>query len=72
LPDNIGVKATDADGAKVTFDVRATDDDPPNPKVTCSHASGSTFPIGETTVTCTATDRAGNEAKGDFKVFVTR
>jgi hypothetical protein len=71
LPDSISANATDANGAKVTFDVNAIDDDPPKPEVICTPASGSTFPIGESTITCTATDRAGNEAKGSFKVIVT-
>jgi hypothetical protein len=70
LPNNITAKATDAEGAKVTFDVEAIADDPPNPPVTCTHASGSIFPMGETTVLCSATDHAGNEAKGSFKVIV--
>jgi HYR domain/Galactose oxidase, central domain len=34
------------------------------------HASGSTFPMGETTVTYTATDDAGNTATCSFKVTV--
>jgi len=38
--------------------------------VTCDPASGSTFPIGDTTVTCTATDVAGNTANSTFKVTV--
>lgn len=36
----------------------------------CDRASGSTFPPGETTVTCTASDAAGNEASGSFTVTV--
>jgi hypothetical protein len=64
------VRATEPDAAKVTFDVKAIDDDPPEPRVTCTPASGSNFPIGETTVSCSATDHAGNEARGSFKVMV--
>jgi Ca2+-binding RTX toxin-like protein len=41
-----------------------------NVPVDCSPASGSTFPIGETTVNCSATDNAGNTANGSFKVTV--
>ena len=37
---------------------------------TCTPASGSTFPLGDTTVTCTATDAAGNTATSTFKVTV--
>lgn len=38
--------------------------------MSCSHPSGSTFSLRETTVTCTARDRAGNEATGTFEVTV--
>jgi HYR domain len=38
--------------------------------VTCSKASGSIFPLGQTTVTCTATDSKGTSATGSFQVNV--
>jgi hypothetical protein len=38
--------------------------------VTCDPASGSEFPIGTTTVGCTATDAHGNTASGSFPVDV--
>jgi LPXTG-motif cell wall-anchored protein len=38
--------------------------------VTCNRASGSTFPLGVTTVTCTATDAVGTTASGSFTVRV--
>ena len=38
--------------------------------VNCSPASGSTFPVGSNTVSCTATDSHGNTATGSFKVNV--
>ena len=53
----------------VQFTVRATDDDP-NPTVTCSPASGSLFPLGTTTVTCTATDAQGASSSAQFQVVV--
>lgn len=37
----------------------------------CEPASGSQFPIGDTVVTCTATDAAGNSASDQFTVTVT-
>ena len=46
----------------VTFAATATDNCDPSPTVTCSPASGSGFPIGTTTVTCTATDASGNSS----------
>ncbi len=36
----------------------------------CVQASGSTFPLGETTVTCTASDAAHNTGSSSFKVTV--
>ena len=38
--------------------------------MSCDPASGATFAIGDTTVTCTATDAAGNRATGTFAVHV--
>ncbi|KAG2487770.1 hypothetical protein HYH03_013615 [Edaphochlamys debaryana] len=37
---------------------------------TCVPPSGSTFALGETTVTCNATDAAGNTGSAKFKVYV--
>jgi hypothetical protein len=39
--------------------------------VSCAPASGSLFSTGSTTVTCTATDQAGNQAAKSFNVNVT-
>lgn len=48
------------DGGRIRYTATATDaHDGPVP-VTCTPASGSFFPIGTTTVTCSATDAAGN------------
>ena len=49
------------------------DEDSPLPSVTCAPASGSTFPIGTTTVTCTATDSddTPSTVSGSFQVVVT-
>jgi uncharacterized repeat protein (TIGR01451 family) len=38
--------------------------------VVCNPPSGTAFPVGSTTVTCTATDTAGNTATCTFKVTV--
>jgi lysophospholipase L1-like esterase len=40
--------------------------------VVCSPESGSTFPIGQTTVTCTATDALNRQATCEFRVAVTK
>lgn len=60
VPADMTVEATGPSGAVVTFTATATDDTDPSPTVTCTPPSGSTFPIGTTTVTCTATDALGN------------
>lgn len=57
-------------GAVVTFAPSATDNCP-GVVVSSVPASGSTFPIGTTTVTSTATDASGNTATCSFTVTVT-
>ncbi|HEY3335173.1 MAG TPA: HYR domain-containing protein [Candidatus Limnocylindrales bacterium] len=62
---------TSGDGAVVHWtDPTATDDTDASPSVACDPASGSLFPLGTTTVTCTATDEAGNHATATFTVTV--
>jgi hypothetical protein len=70
LPANITVLAAAPAGSVVTFTVTAFDMVDGNVTPSCSHASGSTFPIGVTTVTCTATDASGNVGTGSFTVTV--
>jgi hypothetical protein len=55
----------------VTFNATATDAIDGNIAVTCSPASGDTFPPGVTTVFCSATDAHANSAFGSFRVTVT-
>ncbi|MBI3949178.1 MAG: HYR domain-containing protein [Acidobacteria bacterium] len=69
-PAPITTTCTSAAGAVVTFSATATDVCDSTPTVTCTPASGSTFPIGTTTVTCTATDDSGNSASCTFTVTV--
>jgi hypothetical protein len=70
LPGTIQVIAANKAGAKVGYSVTATDDTDPNPVVVCAPKSGSVFPLGPTTVNCTATDVWGNQSKGSFVVRV--
>jgi hypothetical protein len=70
LPADRAVNATAPAGAVVTYAVSATDGADPSPQVSCSPASGVVFPIGQTTVRCTARDHVGNEATGTFVVSV--
>ncbi|MFN8397615.1 MAG: HYR domain-containing protein, partial [Bacteroidia bacterium] len=57
-------------GAVASFSATASDNCP-GATVSLSHASGSFFPVGTTTVTATATDAAGNHATCSFTVTVT-
>jgi large repetitive protein len=70
VPDDITVEATSPSGAVVMFTAAANDnaDGPLTP--VCSPASGSTFGLGTTTVTCTATDSRGNSSTATFHVTV--
>jgi hypothetical protein len=64
-------EATSASGAVVTFDLPATTDNmDPHPLVSATPASGSTFPLGITTVTVTATDASANSSQKTFTVTV--
>ena len=57
-------------GIPVTFTATATDAVDGTDPVTCAPASGSTFAAGQTVVTCTAQDAAGNPASSQsFSVF---
>jgi hypothetical protein len=70
LPGPVVAEATGPLGAIVSFTATAIDAvDGPRP-VICAPASGSLFPLGHTTVLCTSTDRAGNEAHGRVNVRV--
>ena len=55
----------------ISFTTTATDAVTTSPTVNCTPASGSTFPVGDTVVTCAAADAAGNVATGTFTVTVT-
>ncbi len=69
-PDSQVIETCSPAGATATFDVSAVDNCSSAP-ASCSYSSGSTFPVGETAVTCSARDAAGNEAACRFNVTVT-
>ena len=70
VPDNLVEEATSSAGAKVTFTVAATDLVSGSLTPSCMPASGSTFAFGTTTVTCKATDGAGNTGTNSFDIKV--
>ena len=70
VPD-VTEEATSASGAVVVFTAPgATDAVDPSVAIVCDRASGSVFALGDTLVTCTATDDAGNHAASTFTVTV--
>src|SRR6185369_15845005 len=72
LPADITVTVDpSATGAPVSYTVTATDNCS-TPTLVCAPASGSTFAVGTSPVTCTATDADGNTHSGSFNVTVTR
>ena len=70
VPEDRTVEADRPEGAVVGFEVSAEDDVDGQLAARCTPESGSTFSIGTTTVTCTATDAAGNRATETFRVTV--
>jgi formylglycine-generating enzyme required for sulfatase activity len=70
VPGTVSVTAMSASGAAVTLSGASATDNLGTPLVTYSPASGSTFPVGTTTVTATATDSVGNKATRTFTVTV--
>jgi hypothetical protein len=69
-PDNIVTDATSPAGAVVSFPAPAASDNCSVASVSCSPASGSTFAIGTTTVTCRAIDSSANTNTCTFTINV--
>ena len=74
LPATINATTTagSSAGVVVPFTVSATDPVDPHPSIVCTPGSVSFFPVGATTVRCTATDSSGNSTSGSFTVNITR
>ena len=71
VPDDKTVEATGPAGAAVSYSASATDDVDGAITPSCAPPSGSTFALGHTTVTCTATDSDGHTGSASFVVTVT-
>jgi hypothetical protein len=69
VPENFVVPATSMSGGVVNYNVTALDNVAVISLV-CTRESGSSFPMGDVTVECTASDAAGNSTKGSFVVSV--
>ena len=69
VPADFVVNATSPVSAVVTYEVIARDN-VAVASVNCTPASGATFPLGTTKVTCMASDPSGNRASATFHVAV--
>jgi hypothetical protein len=70
LPGPTEAEATGVGGASVNYTASATDVVDGIVDVTCAPASGVMFPLGTTTVQCSATDTSGNTSDATFVVTV--
>jgi hypothetical protein len=70
LPASMTVEATGPTGTSVSFEATARDIVDGARAVTCAPASGATFPLGTTRVSCSTEDASGNTADGSFFVTV--
>ena len=67
---NQSVNATSPTGAVVNYPAAIATDNCASPTLSYSQAAGTLFPIGDTTVTVTATDAVGHQTTCTFKVHV--
>jgi hypothetical protein len=66
------VAPRNAKAVRVTYKVRARDAGHGSVAVICKPRSGSSFKLGRTRVTCSATDASGNKATARFTITVKR
>jgi uncharacterized repeat protein (TIGR01451 family) len=69
-PANVSVTTIESCSPVVNFSPPTVIDNCPGARVTCTPPSGSSFPIGTTNVSCTATDARGVQATCGFTVTV--
>lgn len=70
LVENIRIEAMNPEGEKVDWKVYVEGTDDREPTVTCSAENGSMFPVGVTTVDCSALDMWGMRGRASFTVDV--
>ncbi len=72
VPADTTVEANGASGSVVNYTTPTATDavDGPIAQVTCAPASGSLFPLGATSVSCSATDSHANTATASFAIHV--
>ncbi|NWJ99320.1 HYR domain-containing protein, partial [Marine Group I thaumarchaeote] len=71
VSNNIYTQTTDPTGKSVPFATPSATDNVGVVTSLCNYSSGTFFPTGTTTVTCTASDAAGNTVSDSFTVTVT-
>jgi len=72
IPAALNLTTPDPAGARLAYDLPTADDVVDDaPRVTCTPAAGDVAPVGDSTVTCTATDGSGNGRSATFPVHVT-
>jgi len=71
VPVNVSVVAAPGQSNAVITYIATSTDNSGSVAVVCAPSSGTAFPVGMTTVTCTAIDDSGNIATGSFTVTVT-
>jgi len=72
VPEDFTHDTSTAGGARVTYTAHARDARDGTLTPDCLPISGSSFALGRTRVTCTATDAAGNTARASFSITVIR
>lgn len=70
IPKQITQEATGPSGAIVGYSASGQDKEDGVITPICDHSSGSTFPLGATTVSCTVIDSNNNSVSGSFTVTV--
>jgi hypothetical protein len=70
VPASLERTARARSGKAVSYNASATDVVDGAVTVACTPASGATFPVGTTAVTCTAVDRRGNASSAGFTVRI--
>jgi hypothetical protein len=69
-PPNQSANATSPTGAVVNYPAATASDNCAPPTLIYSQAAGTLFPVGDTTVTVTATDAVGHQVTRTFNVYV--
>jgi hypothetical protein len=70
IPNNLDFTTLDPSGKIITYEIIVTDDVDQTPEIICTPQSQTVFSVGETNVTCIATDQNGNESQSSFTITV--